>query len=274
MPPFLSVINDIIYSTIRVVCRLSDGMSIGTGFFFNINNNGVSIPVIVTNKHVVDGSIHGTLIFNKATSEDEHASPIAEQVRVEIDDFREKWVFHPDANVDLCVLPLTQIIDEQRSHNNILYYKSLPKTIIPSVSELQELNSIEDIVMIGYPIGIWDRLNNLPIVRRGITATPAKVNYMEEHKFIIDAATFPGSSGSPVLILNPISASRPFRDAIVDQALLLGILYAGFVRDERLGYKIVDIPTRLNQPVVSSMYANLGVVIKSNRLLDFEDRLS
>lgn len=57
--------------------------------------------------------------------------------------------------------------------------------------QLGELSAIEDIIMIGYPDGIWDSINNQPIIRRGITATQPKNNFNGKQEFLIDAACSP-----------------------------------------------------------------------------------
>ena len=67
---------------------------------------------------------------------------------------------------------------------------------------MDEIDAIEDIIFIGYPNGIWDSVNNMPILRKGSTATHPCLNYNGKKEFMIDAACFPGSSGSPVLIFN------------------------------------------------------------------------
>lgn len=56
--------------------------------------------------------------------------------------------------------------------------------------------------MIGYPNGLWDSVNNMPIVRRGTMATNISLNHNDKREFVIDAACFPGSSGSPVVLFN------------------------------------------------------------------------
>jgi len=56
--------------------------------------------------------------------------------------------------------------------------------------------------MVGYPVGIWDSANNMPVIRRGITATHPGKDYEGKSEFMIDAACFPGSSGSPVFLFN------------------------------------------------------------------------
>jgi hypothetical protein len=83
-----------------------------------------------------------------------------------------------------------------------IYFMALGKEIIPTAEQLEGLAALEDIVMVGYPIGLWDKVNNMPIIRRGITATHPKLPYNGREEFMIDAACFPGSSGSPVVLYN------------------------------------------------------------------------
>jgi hypothetical protein len=58
------------------------------------------------------------------------------------------------------------------------------------------------VTFIGYPNGIWDSKNLLPVVMRGTTASPIEVDFEGTPRFLIDASVFGGSSGSPVFILN------------------------------------------------------------------------
>lgn len=58
------------------------------------------------------------------------------------------------------------------------------------------------LLVIGYPIGLWDEVNNLPIVRRVLAATRPGVDYNGLPVFLVDAAIYPGSSGSPVVVLS------------------------------------------------------------------------
>ena len=54
--------------------------------------------------------------------------------------------------------------------------------------------------MIGYPDGIWDSVNNLPVIRKGITATHPHISWNGKTEFLTDIASFPGSSGSPYFL--------------------------------------------------------------------------
>lgn len=56
--------------------------------------------------------------------------------------------------------------------------------------------------MLGYPIGLADARNNYPIFRKGYTAAHPAVDFNEDGIGLVDMACFPGSSGSPIYILN------------------------------------------------------------------------
>jgi hypothetical protein len=62
---------------------------------------------------------------------------------------------------------------------------SFSKKMIPTEEDLADLTAVEDVLMVGYPLGLWDQRNNLPIFRRGITATHSAVDYEGEPVFTI-----------------------------------------------------------------------------------------
>ena len=110
------------------------------------------------------------------------------------------WISHP--NVDLSVFPINSLIEQKQKSGINLYCKFIQEELIPTKDNINTISSIEDVLMIGYPDGMSDSKNNLPIVRRGITATDYKIDYEGKKEFLIDASIFKGSSGSPILICN------------------------------------------------------------------------
>ena len=116
--------------------------------------------------------------------------------------------------------------------------------------------------MVGYPNGIWDKSNNLPIIRRGITATHPLLAYEGRKKFMIDAACFPGSSGSPVFIYEDgMFRSSENSYSPGTRVALIGILYAGpqFTANGTLEPR--PIPHSLTEVPVMQIPMNLGYVI-------------
>jgi len=127
--------------------------------------------------------------------------------------------------------------------------------------------------MVGYPNGIWDNINNKPILRKGITATHPNFDYCGKKEIMIDAACFPGSSGSPVFIFNEggyrDKSGNMFMGA--SRIILLGVLYAGPQHTAQGDIQIVNVPT-IDRPIaISRIPNNLGLIIKSERILELEN---
>lgn len=151
---------------------------------------------------------------------------------------------------------------------------TLNKALIPSTEDLADLGAIEDVIMVGYPIGLWDSINNQPIIRRGSTATHPAMDYEGRREFLIDAACFPGSSGSPVFLYNMgVYTTRDGGTVVGSRVKLLGVLYAGPVHTTTGEVVAVNIPTAQQAVAVSRIPINLGFVVRSERLIELEPKL-
>lgn len=155
-----------------------------------------------------------------------------------------------------------------------MFHQSFDKSLIPSVEQLKSLDSVEDIIMIGYPNALWDEVNNIPLVRKGITATPAWLDFNGKKEFVIDAACFPGSSGSPVLLCNIGNVKDKFGGIRfgINRIYLLGLLYGGPQQTIEGEICVKTVPDATQTPyALSSIPNNLGYVIKSERILEFSE---
>lgn len=265
----LSITEKLIYST--VIIETDTGT--GTGFLFELlEADNECVPVIITNKHVIRGAKQGRIRFSKANDDGE---PLDQEHHIfTFDDFENMWISHPENDVDLCIMPIAHILEDASKRDIKLFYISLSKILIPTDEEIDKLTAMEDIVMIGYPNGIWDSVNNKPIIRRGVTATHPKFDYNGNAEFMIDAACFPGSSGSPVLLLNLGTYSERNSGVIAGNRIkLLGVLYAGPQHTATGDIRIINVPTRNEHISVTTIPNNLGIVIKSKKILDFEEVL-
>jgi hypothetical protein len=137
------------------------------------------------------------------------------------------------------------------------------------------LGTLEEILMIGYPNGLWDSVNNMPILRRGVTATHPNIDYEGRREFLIDAACFPGSSGSPVFLFNTNGWTNRAGGTVVGgtRVKLLGILYAGPQHTATGEVRIVMVPTQQRAVAISSIPNNLGLVIKAARLAELDSAM-
>jgi hypothetical protein len=271
----LSTAEMLMQTTVRLECLLQNGeTATGTGFFFSFKvNDDASIPLIVTNKHVINGSSSGTFVLTKRN---EAGEPIIGSYEpIHFDNFESFWIKHPDPNVDLAVFPMGPLLNGADQTGKKFFFSPLDDSLIPTCQIMSELRGIEDIIMIGYPNGIWDKCNNMPIVRRGITATNPKHDYNGLPIFVIDCACFPGSSGSPVLIFNQggyVNANGQV-DIGSTRVILLGVLYAGPQHVAAGEVQTIDVPLQQVSISLSKIPNNLGFVVKAQKLNDFKTQL-
>jgi hypothetical protein len=264
----------VLITTIRIETVIPNGISTGTGFFFSFLINeeeDTSVPAIVTNKHVVKNAITGKLIFS-IRDDDGNLIP-GQYYNLQLDQFEKRWIMHPDPNVDLCILPIANIHrDIEDKYKKHLYYASFTKKDIPDKNEIDNfISKIEEITVVGYPDGIWDSYNNMPIARRGITATALQLNFNNKPEFLVDAAIYGGSSGSPVLIFNQGYFS-PANGGLVagNRIKLVGVIHAVAQHSVDGEIRIIDAPVTKTPISTTLIPNNLGVAIHARKIMDFE----
>lgn len=259
------IVDRLLHTTTRIECFDENGqLSTGTGFFFDMKLADGNVPLLVTNKHVISGSKDGRLIL---TTRNEDGSPeIGNKREFYIPNFEKIFIPHPDNDVDLAVLPIAPLLN----HVNA-FTQHLDESLLPTEENIKDIFAMDDIIMIGYPNSLIDLENNLPICRKGIAATPPQVDYAGKKQFLIDAAVYPGSSGSPVFLYNSNTYTDHRGNVYCgERIILLGILFAGFEREQQGEIRIREIPTRQEPVLLTSVPINLGIVIKSERLMDFK----
>lgn len=260
----------LMHNTVRLECMLDGNRtSTGTGFFFSFRvDDNHHIPVVVTNKHVIAHSKVGTFVLTKS---DEQGKPILGATEpIVLANFESLWKKHPEEDVDLAVFPIAPLIHEAEAKGIKFFAPPIGEDLLPTPEKLADLSGLENITMIGYPNGIWDRKNNMPIVRRGITATNPKHDYNGLPIFVIDCACFPGSSGSPVLIFDQGSyVDAKGINLGSGRIILLGVLFAGPQHVAEGEIQTIEVPLAQVPISLSKIPNNLGFVVKAQKIRDF-----
>lgn len=263
----MKIDEQIIHTTIRIISERTDGLtSTGTGFFYMYNVCDRKIPVIVTNKHVLEKTLKLSLKF----SIDSNGIFVpGDYYVINIDNPEHFIINHPDSDVDLCLIKIDHMLDSELQKNLCMFFLN-KENIITEEYVRNSISNIEEIYIVGYPNGIIDKFNNLPIVRKGITATSLKYDFNNKKEFLIDSAIYIGSSGSPVFIFNQGLYSVGSTIYGGDRLILVGIVYAVNLYIANGKVEMKEIPIANAHVAETYIPNNLGVVIKACRLIDFD----
>lgn len=258
-----------------------------TGFFITFITPVGERLCLVTNRHVLEGKEKMSVYMN---AKDANGNPIDDKYiacNISFSSLKEgvNYYFHPRINqvtgepYDLCVIPFGDIIPALETQSKTpLYYKSFREEHFMTNTNKSTLDSIEDIIMVGYPCGIWDKVNNRPIIRKGITATDPKVDYMNSQMFLIDCACIQGSSGSPVLQYKDGLKAKVENGTLnlsdgIDY-MLLGIQQS--IPTKNLEARIdsssgTTTTLQTGEKIYVQIPINLGYILKAELLLEFKN---
>lgn len=272
-----TVTEQLLFSTLRIVATREDGTdSLGTGFIvFHQWAPDAKGPFLVTNKHVVQGTTSGHLTFTAMDVSAEELSPaLGNSTSINVSNGNWQWTGHPSDDIDVTVLSLAPILTLLRLGTEKPFYKSIPTEMAPGHVELESLDAVEEVLFVGYPSGIFDQANNLPIFRKGITATPPSIDYDAMPIFLIDASVFPGSSGSPVFIYNtgPWS-TREGVPMVGRRVIFLGILGSVYHREDNNSLRLEEIIASVRPFVRTTQMIDLGIVYKARTVLETIEHL-
>ncbi len=259
------------HSTVRIESLLScGGISTGTGFYMELlRKNGNCIPVVITNKHVINDAVTGRIHVTLAKPDGE--PDLGKKVVYEIHNFEAECIKHPDQSIDLAAFSISPLQIQAEQNGVKLFYQSLTTDLIPSPADRKALSPMEDIIMIGYPNGIWDSVHNMPVIRKGITATHPFIPWNGKREFLTDIACFPGSSGSPVFLCNIGTFSDNFGTIKAGVRInLLGILYAGTLHNAPGKFNQSTIPPTNSPTTTTQIPNNIGIVINSEEIYGLE----
>ena len=255
--------EQLLFNTVRL--EANNG-SCGTGFFFNFTVGDDLYPTIITNKHVVNNNPDEEMTFFVHLDDGSHGA--SESFRVT---YAAKWIFHPTHDLCFCfAAPVFHAVKQITGKD--VFYIANDMSILATTEKLRNLRAVESITMVGYPVGLWDTVNNLPIFRHGYTASHPAYDFNTRGVGLVDIACFPGSSGSPIYILDEGSYQDKHGSMTVglSRIIFLGVLFAGpqYAADGK--FEIRDVPTQTILRTQTDLMINLGYYVRANELKVFQ----
>ena len=247
--------TQLLYTTVPIFAHKQDGnISSGTGFIFSLlEDGGASIPLLITNYHVLENSIAGFVELHIG----DNGKPTNKSIRVQ---FNNSIISgNRLGELDIIAIPLASTLIDFQNKGIDVFFRSVDQNMIPTTEQQQNFAAIENITFIGYPSSIYDEKNKISVIRQGITATPIWNDFKGEEVFLIDAGVFPGSSGSPVFIFN--QGSYPTADgiAIGNRLLFVGVISQTMLINDQNGKDYLNLGKVINS---RAMYRELDTLIK------------
>lgn len=261
----LSIVGHLDRCTVRIE---TDTGNVGTGFFFAATANGMPpgpldpiAPLIITNNHVIDGASRLKMVLAVRNSNGVESNVGIDEPMSNL--WRTK---HPNG-LDLTSISLVNVL-QALEHRGLTFAGTwLDASIMPSTEKLVEIEPLSDVVMVGYPSEAWDKVHNKPIFRRGITASHPAIPWNGNPEFLIDTATYGGSSGSPVFAYSTGGFVEGGNFVIGGTRLLLiGVTRAVMLHTAEGEIRMVDIPAQQKAVPFLALPNNLGVCIQIEAL--------
>jgi hypothetical protein len=269
--------EQLFFTTVRIESeKLDDAgnqtIEVSTGFIVTYTwAPGKRGDFLVTSRHAIKDAISGRFFFTRAV---EGQPALGETYNIVLEDFENRWFVPDESDVDMAIMPLAQILREFNARGWQVYYRSISEEMsLLGREHGKDLDAIEEVIFMGYPSGIFDEKNFIPVARRGVTATPLNVDYAGLPQFLIDAAVFPGSSGSPVFIVDKGSyTDRRGNIKLGSRVIFLGMVSGLITRREIRRFQIDGVTETL--PVLSTeQVIGIGVVYKARIVFELIRRL-
>lgn len=249
--------TQLLFTTAPVWVQRANGeQSFGTSFILSLpvpDSQDQQIPLLVTNAHVVADAQRALVDFVEREGE---GPKRGSRLRVEVDG-RTMTSFVDQPN-DLAVVPIGGLFNQLEQDGRSVFFRSVSADLIPNDQVISDLAAMEEVTFIGYPSGLYDEHNVSPIIRRGITATPPWNDFCGHPAFLIDAGVFPGSSGSPVFIMNQGAYATRGGLVVGNRLLFMGVLTEAILRTE---------------PNLPPVFLGLGRVTKAQRVREFAEQV-
>lgn len=246
----LSRLEESLYSCCRLFVQGDEKSWVASGFFVKVKTlDALQSDLLVTCKHVVDGATSLSIDVRRRIGNDPIRQPTISRVDIELD----KAVILSHPSEDLCAIfvhPLLTPLMKIDGAWPVIYAFGREH-----ICDYNTLDACEEFVMIGCPSEMFDEINNLPIIRRGVTASHPGFHYKGSQQFLVDCPSYSGSSGSPIIRYGNLFFDRERQSydlAMHPRIALLGMLTSGF-DDVSEGGQHIDLGVAVSADAIAQL---------------------
>ncbi len=237
-------IDDTVYGISTLIqAECQEIQSFGSGFFYqelaekDPSKTGYGWQEImetwlVTNRHVLLPNIDEKeciperITFHMRAIEGENV--VWDPIEIATSEFTPRLKLHQELTVDIVILRIGDLITKQiNTGRKYMSWSAVSEEDLPQNSGITA-EVADDVIVVGYPRGFYDRKNIYPIVKSGIIASRWGMKFDGKPIFLIDSKLFPGSSGS-IVITKPTASpvdEGPLKGYRETQFAFLGV-YSG-----------------------------------------------
>jgi Trypsin-like peptidase domain len=197
------VIDSLLLSTTRIATFDGDkALTVASGFFFERDQH----LFLVTSRHVVidEPSHHhpNRLEIDFHTDEVNLTQFTVLSVML-YEDGKSVWRQGSDSGgeIDVAVVEL----DRSALPPSVMLRCFTPAHLQRRLGEVEVGHSA---LVVGFPLGFYDTLHHLPVVRQAVIASAFGVRFQGQGYFLTDARTHRGTSGAPVVMRNESSDAQ------------------------------------------------------------------
>ena len=163
-----------------------------TGFFAFLNINGVATDVIITAKHFADEISRVVFMLHYKDNGKLITVPIVTEVQ---------WNFSEETDLAYCEFkPIGERFTKITGKH--VYAAALTEKDMLTEKQLNEINILDEVVMVGYPEGEASTHHKFPLFSKGYVASLPK-NTVEDGEGFLNIPAIGGFSGAPVFLNSP-----------------------------------------------------------------------
>lgn len=210
---------------------------------------------LVTNRHVFQNQLSILLRFDNSAGGTTQFVVNLMQGQSPI------WTGHPDVEVDVAVLPINGSVLAPQVGGQVNAFTSNGDALFFSNPLASNLSEGDGVFVMGFPLGLVHPTQNLAIVRGGVIARIKDCLSGGSKSFLIDAQTFPGNSGGPVILKAEIVSIQGTQS--INTAHLLGVV-SGYIP-----YREIAVSTQTGREKIAfEENSGLAIVFPVDKIQD------